>query len=83
MGCQKPCWNQARLSRLVNKQVASGGVSRFPCRSRAPPLPLTFCSPYAHLQIPFRFLSISVHLGIGATIRIGREFSVSRMRDVS
>ena len=22
LGCQKPCWDQARLSSLVNKQVA-------------------------------------------------------------
>ena len=25
LGCQKPCWDQARLSSLVNKQV--GGIS--------------------------------------------------------
>ena len=24
LGCQKPCWDQARLSSLVNKQVAIG-----------------------------------------------------------
>ena len=26
MGCQKPCWDQARLSSLVNKQVEAGGA---------------------------------------------------------
>ena len=24
LGCQKPCWDQARLSSLVNKQVGAG-----------------------------------------------------------
>ena len=36
--------------------VHSGGVSRVPCRSSAPPLPLTFRSPSSHLPLPFRFL---------------------------
>ena len=36
--------------------VHSGGVSRVPWRSPAPPLPLTFYSPSAHLPLPFRFL---------------------------
>ena len=28
LGCQKPCWDQARLSSLVNKQVESRGPSK-------------------------------------------------------
>ena len=36
--------------------VHSGGVSRVPCRSPAPPLLLIFRSPSAHLPLPFRFL---------------------------
>ena len=39
-----------------NPTVHSGGVRRVPCRSPAPPLPLTFRSPSAHHLLPFCFL---------------------------
>ena len=49
LGCQKPCWNQARLSSLVNKQVDSAPAPAYALLIILlhPEIQLQFSPPYS------------------------------------